>query len=98
MGNPNAKPRILISVAAPALPIIFGGCIYLLWRSTSLVMFRWFNAAGLMPGIEPARSLAVCMRSHLPDWFVYSVPDAAWVSCGVLLFAAIWAGSFRMRL
>src|SRR4029453_14887728 len=56
-------------------------------------MFRWFDAAGLSPAIAGARLVAACVRSHLPGWFLYSVPDAAWASCGVLLFAAIWSGS-----
>src|SRR4051794_7335926 len=93
MGNLFAKPSIMTSVAVPGLPVILGGCIYLLWRSTSLVMFRWCDTAGLLPVIEATRSLAACFRPHLPGWFLYSVPDAAWASSGVLLFAAIWSGS-----
>ena len=93
MANLRTKPSIVTLAAAPGLPLVFGGCIYVLWRSTSLLMFRWFDAAGLSPAIEDARLVAACVRSHLPGWFLYSVPDAAWVSCGVLLFAAIWSGS-----
>lgn len=91
MGNLRAKPSTV--VAAPGLLIVFGGCIYVLWRSESLVMFRWFDTVGLLPVIEAARSLAACFRPRLPGWFLYSVPDAAWASSGVLLFAAIWSGS-----
>jgi hypothetical protein len=81
------------AIVAPALPLGFGGCIYVLWRSTSLLMFRWFEVAGLHPVIQHARLFATLLRRHLPTWFIYSLPDAAWVACGVLLFAAIWSGS-----
>jgi hypothetical protein len=87
------KPNIAISIAPPALLLVFGGCIYVLWRSTSLFMFRWFETAGLHPVIQHARLLAAPVHSHLPAWFLYSLPDAAWTSCGVFLFAAIWSGS-----
>jgi hypothetical protein len=56
-------------------------------------MFRWFEVAGLHPVIQRARLFATLLRPHLPTWFIYSLPDAAWVACGVLLFAAIWSGS-----
>jgi hypothetical protein len=56
-------------------------------------MFRWFDAAGLLPAIEEVRLVAACVRAHLPEWFLYSLPDAAWSSCGIFLFAAIWSGS-----
>jgi hypothetical protein len=29
----------------------------------------------------------------MPSWMLYSLPDAAWASCGVFLFAALWSGS-----
>ncbi|SRR6266480_7531173 len=93
MANVHTKPSIVTSAAAPGLPLVFGGCIYVLWRSTSLLMFRWFDAAGLLPAIQEARLTASSVRSHLPLWFLYSLPDAAWASCGVLIFAAIWSGS-----
>jgi hypothetical protein len=93
MAQLHTKPSIVISAAAPGLPLVLGGCIYLLWRSTSLLMFRWFDAAGLLPAIAEVRLFAAFVRPHLPTWFIYSLPDAAWVACGVLLFAAIWSGS-----
>jgi hypothetical protein len=73
--------------------LFIGGLVYLLWRSTSLLMFRWFDFVGLHSVINAIRIASAPMRGHIPSWVLYSLPDAAWVACGVLLFAAIWTGS-----
>jgi hypothetical protein len=87
------KRSLLKSVAIPAAPLFIGGLVYLLWRSTSLLMFRWFDLVGLHSVVDAIRIVAAPMRDYMPSWTLYSLPDAAWVSCGVLLFAAIWSGS-----
>src|SRR6478736_3226330 len=80
---PRSRAKIMRAIAAPALPVGLGGCIYVLWRSNSLFVFRWFEIAGLHPVIQRARLFTACARPHLPTWFIYSLPDATWVACGV---------------
>jgi hypothetical protein len=92
--NCFVKRSLLKSVCIPAAPLVMGGLAYLLWRSTSLLMFRWFDFLRLHSVINSVRITFAPVRGHIPTWMLYSLPDAAWASCGVLLFAAIWSGSF----
>lgn len=86
----QAKAKHLL---VSALPLFVGGMIYILWRSSSLLMFHWFTWLGVGAGIDAVREVSVLYLAVLPGWILYSLPDAAWVSTGVLLSAAIWAGS-----
>ena len=43
------------NVAASILLLAVGSLIYALWRSHSLLMFRWFDAVGIGPLIERSR-------------------------------------------
>lgn len=87
------KSQAFKSIFIPAVPLILGGLIYILWRSPTLLMFHWFEAAGLSSYIEAARGVSKGLAAFLPVWVLYSLPDAAWTAAGVLLFAAIWSGS-----
>jgi hypothetical protein len=80
-------------MAVPATPLLIGGVIYLLWRSTSLLMFCWFDFLGLHSVIDAIRTATAPMRGYMPSWMLYSLADAAWASCGVFLFAALWSDS-----
>lgn len=90
--------RTLKFALVPTAPVIIGGVIYVLWRTPTLLMFRWFDAVGLSHSIRDARSATAWLADHIPAWILYSWPDAAWAATGVLLFAAIWSGSqLRVR-
>ena len=47
-------------------------------------MFRWTDSLGLTGAIGTMRNLAGFDR-YLPDWIVYSLPFALWVSSYVFL-------------
>jgi hypothetical protein len=44
-----------------------------------------------MPMVTAVRTAAAAYRP--PGWLLYSAPDAAWLTFGMLLFAAIWRGT-----
>lgn len=87
------KTAGLKTIVIPAAPLGVGGLIYILWRSPSLLMFKWFDALGLTTLLMSMRSACSDVRSNIPDWVLYSLPDAAWLSSGFLLYAVIWSGS-----
>lgn len=60
-------------------PIILGGLIYTLFRSTSLRMFRWFSMFGLNQFIELLRNDISNYGLYIPDFFIYSLPDGLWI-------------------
>lgn len=61
------------------LPLFFGGLIYILFRSTNLRMFEWFNFIGLEDIIFKSRAFFSIFKKYLPNWFYFSLPDALWI-------------------
>lgn len=78
--------RIIISLAA----LFFGGMIYILWRTETLFMFSWFDCLGLDDVIACLRASAEPFLVYLPDWFIFSMPNALWFFSGLILFDFIW--------
>jgi len=67
--------RLVIHVA---LPLLFGIAIYLLWRSSSLRVFHWLSAIGLLDPVMFLRTLAQPVAVSIPAWCLYSLPDGLW--------------------
>lgn len=61
------------------IPILLGGCIYVLFRSRSLIVFGWVNEIGLYELINPLRAYINANGVLIPNWFIYSLPDALWM-------------------
>lgn len=75
------------------LPLLVGGAVYVLWRSPSLLMFRWFDMFGLAQFVTLLRDILGSAAESVPGWILYSWPDAAWTMSGMMFFAFIWQGS-----
>jgi len=75
----NSTLRLMISLAL----FFSGGLIYILFRSDSLAMFRWFINIGIAPYINTIRELTIPLKSDIPSWIIYTFPDGAWVIGGV---------------
>jgi hypothetical protein len=81
--------RIIVSLAA----LFFGGMIYILWRTETLFMFSWFGRLGLGGVIAWLRAGAEPFSVYLPDWFIFSIPNAVWFFSGLILFDSIWGAN-----
>ena len=71
-------------------PLLAGGLVYLCWRSQSLLMFDWAHSIGQSAIIENLRSCTSSYRWIVPDWFLYSGPDGAWVWSMTSCYTLIW--------
>ena len=72
------------------LSILFGGLIYIAFRSSSIILFKWIDYMVLIDSVEDLRRVTLPFKENLPDWFLYSLPDGLWMfsySCVVLI---IW--------
>jgi len=65
------------------LPTFVGTCIYIGWRSTDLLVFRWIEYCGL-------QSLVIRPAIKLPEWLLYSLPDGCWVYATTSWMLLIW--------
>jgi hypothetical protein len=77
---------------AAAGSLFFGSSLYILFRSESLLMFRWANALGLLRLIDSIRSHSPEVQPLVPAWVIYSSPFAFWIVSYMLLVRAIWFG------
>ena len=68
------------------LPLAIGTAIYVGWRSTDLVVFRWIDAIG-------ASDLLIRPRFPLPEWMLYSLPDGCWIYAATSWLLLIWKRS-----
>lgn len=78
--------RICIAISA----LFMGSMIYLLWRTDSLAMFTWFDCLGLGGTIAWLRIGLGPFSIYLPDWFIFSIPNALWFFSGLIVFNSIW--------
>ena len=76
------------------IPIFVGGAIYICWRKSTLLMFGWYTNFGLRSEITHIRELTAAARHVLPNWILYSLPDALWVYSLTAFMSAVW---FKQR-
>ncbi|MHC5038328.1 MAG: hypothetical protein ACYTHM_13515 [Planctomycetota bacterium] len=74
------------------LPVVAGGCIYVLWRSTDLFVFDWIRFLGLEGTVLALRDGARSFGSVLPAWFLFSLPDGLWAYAVTACMILIWRG------
>lgn len=79
-----------IVTAHVVLPVLIGGFIYLTWRADSLLMFEWCRRLRIYPLVAILRHHFFAARCDLPEWMLYSLPDAMWVYAATALQLLIW--------
>jgi hypothetical protein len=74
---------------------MLGGFIYIAFRSLSLRLFSWFETAGLNTITSFIRHIAFPLKSHLPQWVYYSLPDGLWVYSFSSALLILWKGQYE---
>lgn len=80
------------------IPLITGGLLYILFRSTNLRMFKWFSSIGLDNFIFQSRHYFLNLKYQLPNWTYYSLPDALWVYSFTSALLILWDGVISIWL
>ena len=70
-----------------------GGMIYLAFRDTTLRMFDWYEALGLIDVVDNLRYLCRDMRPG--DFMLYNLPDLLWIISYLLFVNALIPISYR---
>ena len=78
--------KIKLIIIHCIIPIMIGGLLYVFFRSTSIRMFKWFDFLGLENVIQLMRSTLFNVKSNIPNWIYFSLPDGLWVYS----FTRIW--------
>lgn len=82
--------RKLKMYAMAVLSLFCGGCIYFLFRSESLLMFKWAESLQLKESILRIRLQFASFQA--PDFFIYALPDGLWSLSYILFIEALWLG------
>lgn len=85
------KLRILLFL----LPLIIGGFIYIIFRTETLLMFRWFKFLNLDNEINIIQNLRNIY--FFPNWFIYNFPDGLWIFSYTALSLEIWRHSLNKQ-
>jgi hypothetical protein len=70
-------------------PVIAGGMIYVRWRDTNLLMFKWLRVLRLETAVSWLRAGAA-EPSGWSYWLAYSLPDGLWVYALTALMVFLW--------
>jgi hypothetical protein len=73
--------------------LLIGGLIYILFRTTTLKMFGWYDRLGLSNSISNLRDYSEPLIKDIPNWFMYSLPDGLWIFSYISLMLYIWKNS-----
>lgn len=80
----------LLQLADISVPLVVGGLFYLLFRSDDLLMFIWLNKMGLDVILQEIREVMIPLRMLLPEWSIYSLPNALWVYSLLSFIHFVW--------
>lgn len=86
---------ILVHVISP---LVIGGILYVVFRTKSLKMFSWFDSIGFNTQISFLREYAIPLKSLLPSWVYFSLPDGLWVYSFTSIILLIWEGEINYWL
>lgn len=91
LGRPNCNPKSGRSLFwHVCIPIMVGAGIYSLWRSKRVLVFTWYGWLGLQAPLLALRTSLAGVRHLLPDFVLYSLPDALWVYSFTFLMQSVW--------
>lgn len=75
--------------------LLCGSLIYILFRTSNLKMFVWFDKLRILSAINKLRSFTVNYSNNLPDIILYSLPDGLWMFSYVSLILFLWKNEIK---
>jgi len=77
--------------------LIVGALIYILFRTSSLLVFSWVDLLGLSNLVANARHIVAPLLKYLPKLVLFSLPDGIWVFSFTVAIFFIWHDSKSKR-
>jgi len=88
----NIRKLIFLSI----LSILFGGFIYVAFRSDSIILFSWIDYIGFTESIDNLRLKTLPYKDIFPDWVLYSLPDGLWLFSFSSAVMVIWERELKL--
>ncbi|WP_073408820.1 hypothetical protein [Flavobacterium johnsoniae] len=77
------------------LTLLCGSLIYILFRTSTLRMFGWFDKLGILTTINDIRTISVNYSNNLPNLILYTLPDGLWMFSYVSLILFLWKNEIK---
>jgi len=77
--------------------LISGFSIYLFFRSDSIIYFNWLNNSFAVEIINEIRQNFTPLKSKLPTWFLFSLPDGLWLNSYMFFIFSIRGTAFNLK-
>ncbi len=75
------------------IALLTGGIIYILFRASEPLFFRWLNVAGFEHWLAVIRQHSPNHDPILSEWIDFSLPNGLWAFAYALVITSIWSGS-----
>lgn len=79
------------------ITLLVGGLIYMLFRTSTLLMFNWYNNIGIGEILNGFRKFTIPIAEDIPEWILFSLPDGLWIFSYVSLMLFIWRNSVSYK-
>lgn len=77
------------------LTLLCGSLIYILFRTSNLKMFVWFEKINILIFINKVRSFTTIYAYKLPNIILYALPDGLWLFSYVNLVLFLWKNKIK---
>lgn len=81
-----------VKVTIALVALLVGSLIYIVFRSNSLLMFRWFDSFNLSSIVNELR--ANYSQISLYSWVKYNMPAGLWLFSYMYIIDAIWGKEY----
>ena len=86
--------KVTIVYIISILSLFSGVLLYLIYRPTSLIIFKWIKYLGLY---ELVLNLRVNLKDYTPpDFIIFNLPNGLWILSVTLLLHTIWINKFNV--
>jgi len=72
-----------------------GSSIYVLFRTSNLKMFVWFDKLKILSTISYLRKFTINHSINLPEIILYSLPDGLWMFSYISLILFLWKNEIK---
>lgn len=72
-----------------------GSSIYVLFRTSNLKMFAWFDKLKILNTINYLRKFTINHSINLPEIILYSIPDGLWMFSYISLILFLWKNEVK---
>lgn len=72
-----------------------GSLIYILFRTSTLRMFVWFDKLGILTTINNVRNITINYSHNLSNLILYALPDGLWLFSYVSLILFLWKNEIK---